>query len=150
MSEIKRIHDQLRRSYEGAAWHGPSVRELLDGVSAEQASRRGGDTHNIRELIRHIAAWEAAATRTLGGAAHVDLPPEQDWPPERESFDAEREHLEKTHRELEAAVQAFPDDRLNEKVNGDRGYSYYFLLHGVIQHNLYHAGQIAILKKALA
>ena len=80
----------------------------------------------------------------------MDLPPEQDWPPERESFNAEREHLEKTHRELEAAVQALPDGRLNENVNGDRGYSYYFLLHGVIQHNLYHAGQIAILKKALA
>lgn len=152
MSEITRIHDQLRRSHEGSAWHGPSLREVLDGTGEQLAALRGGNTHSIRELVRHIAAWEAIATQTLAGAAYPDsVPPELDWPPGTlETFEAELKELERAHRELETAVQAFLDHRLSEKVNGNRDFSYYVLLHGVIQHNIYHAGQIAILKKAFA
>ena len=59
MKEIERILDQLKRAYEGDAWHGPSVKEVLAGVTAEQAhARPPGNAHTIYELVPHIAVWE--------------------------------------------------------------------------------------------
>ena len=152
MSESARICDQLRRAHCGEAWHGPSVREVLAGVSAAQASRRAiGGAHSIWEIVLHIAAWEEAARKALDGATMPTLPWEGDWPPVGDTSPAAwndaQAHLESTQKELEKGVEKFPNVRLSEKVAG-RDYSFYFLLHGVVQHTLYHAGQIALLKKA--
>ena len=61
------------------------------------------------------------------------------------------EHLVQVHRQLMEAVANFPDSRLEEQVPGKREpyYNYYYMFSGIVQHELYHAGQIAILKKAL-
>ena len=68
MTEIERILDQLRRAYEGEAWHGPSVREVLAGVTAEQARERPlANAHSIWELVHHIAVWESVGRRRLEG-----------------------------------------------------------------------------------
>ena len=151
MAEIERLYDQLRRSYEGEAWHGPSIREALAGVSAEQASRRSiAGAHSVWELVHHIAAWQGIAIRRLRGEACAHVPPEQDWPPVEETspeaWAKALEHLERTERELEKRVRALPEERLTGLVTGHK-YSIYVMLHGVVQHNIYHAGQIALLKK---
>ena len=150
MTEIQRIADQLRRAYEGEAWHGPSLRELLSSVTAEQAARRPlPQAHTIWELILHIAAWESIVRRRLGGEA-VEATPEQDWPPVRDTSDAAwkktLEELARSHLALRESVAALSDDQLRQKVAG-QNYSIYGMLHGLIQHDLYHAGQIALLKK---
>lgn len=153
MSEATRIHDQLRKSYAGPAWHGPALREVLEGIGEQAAARHTGDAHSVRELVRHIAAWEEIAARTLAGHEYLSgpaLPLETNWPPEAGSFTDEILNLERAQRDLEAAVHSFPDARLDTSVPGEPSLSFYVLLHGVIQHNLYHAGQIALLKKALA
>jgi uncharacterized damage-inducible protein DinB len=152
LGEVERLYDQLRRSYEGDAWHGPSLKELLKGVIADQAARRPvAGAHTIWELVNHIAAWEGIATRRLRGEACANVPPEQDWPPAGEpsqaAWEQALEHLDRTHRELEKRVRALPEERLTGLVTGHK-YSVYVMLHGVVQHNLYHAGQIALLKKA--
>jgi len=150
MTEIQRIADQLRRAYEGEAWHGPSLRELLSSVTAEQAARRPlPQAHTIWELVLHIAAWESIVRRRLGGEA-VEATPEQDWPPVRDTSDAAwkktLEELARSHLALRESVAALSDDQLRQKVAG-QNYSIYGMLHGLIQHDLYHAGQIALLKK---
>ena len=152
MTEIQRIADQLRRAYEGEAWHGPSLRELLSSVTAAQAARRPlPGAHTIWELVLHIAAWESIVRRRLGGEA-VEATPEQDWPPVRDTSDAAwkktLEELARSHLALRESVAALSDDQLRQKVAG-QNYSIYGMLHGLIQHDLYHAGQIALLKKAL-
>ena len=152
MSEIDRIADQLRRAYEGEAWHGPSLREILAGITVEQAARRPlPQAHTIWELVLHIAAWESIVRRRLGGEA-VEATPEQDWPPVRDTGDAAwktaLDDLDRGHHQLRQAIAALSDDRLRQKVVGQK-YSTYGMLHGLIQHDLYHAGQIALLKKAL-
>ena len=152
MSESEKIHDQLRRAHRGEAWHGPSVAEVLTGVTAQQAARRGiASAHTIWEIVLHIAAWEEAARKALDDATMPVLPWEGDWPPVTDLKEAgwakSLAQLERTQKSLEDAVEKFPDARLSEKVTG-RDYSFYFLLHGIVQHNLYHAGQIALLKKA--
>lgn len=147
MSEVERIADQLHRSYYGEAWHGPALAELLKGVSAEQAARRAiPSAHTIWELVLHIAAWESAATQALSGAALPTLPWDGDWPKPGASWEEAQARLKRSTDELESAIRRLPDTKLSETVPG-REYSVYYLLHGVVQHNLYHAGQIALLKK---
>jgi uncharacterized damage-inducible protein DinB len=150
--ETKRIASQLRRSYEGEAWHGPSLRELLDGVTAEQAAAKPlAGAHSIWELVLHIEAWEREALAVAGGKPHDMLAGDADWPPVRETsaeaWQGALDRLESTTRELVAAIRAMDDAKLDESAGG-REFNLYFLLHGVVQHNLYHAGQIALLKKA--
>lgn len=152
MSETKRIRDQVERSHKGPAWHGPSVNELLDGVTAEAASKRPlPGAHTIWELALHIGAWEAAALTAVKGGVMPEEPEEGDWqtPADRseQAWTTMLGKLETTQLAIEQALDAFPEDRLSEIVPG-RDYSFYFLLHGIAQHNLYHAGQIALLKKA--
>jgi uncharacterized damage-inducible protein DinB len=155
MSEAARIADQLRRAFDGDAWHGDSVFEILEGVTAEQAAARPiKHAHAIWELVLHIAAWDGVVLRRLGGVA-VTLSDAENFPPVTDASEtAWREtqaEMRRVHEKLVAAVAALPDSRLDEIVPGKDGahshYTFYYMLHGVAQHELYHAGQIALLKK---
>jgi uncharacterized damage-inducible protein DinB len=153
MDEIKRIDEQLRRAFEGQAWHGPSLRELLADVTAAQATARPvSRAHSIWEIVRHIAAWHEGVRRRLEGE-RVELSAEEDWPPVANTPEAAWEDavaaLERTHTELRRTMSRLTDARLQEVVTGT-DYSVDVMLHGLIQHDLYHAGQIALLKKALS
>ncbi len=151
MSEIKRIEDQLRRAFEGGAWHGPSVLEVLKGVTATQAAARPiAGAHSIWEIVLHIAAWEGAIRRRLDGD-RAELQDEEDWPPVKEqseyAWGQARAFLEEGHRRLRAAIANTEESRLDEPILPNMS-SVYVSLQGAVQHDLYHAGQIAILKKA--
>jgi uncharacterized damage-inducible protein DinB len=152
MSETERIQDQLERAYAGNAWHGPPLRNLLSDISAAKASTspRVG-SHRIWQITLHILAWQQVVLRRMAGETIGDLPPEQDWPVVSDTSDAAwtqaLAQLDEIHKQLCEAIERFPEARLSEKVPGHR-YPFYGMLHGVIQHNLYHAGQIAVLKKA--
>ncbi|HEX8136836.1 MAG TPA: DinB family protein [Pyrinomonadaceae bacterium] len=151
MSETKRILDQLRRAYEGGAWHGPSVKELLSDVTAEQAAARPfAGAHSIWEIVLHISAWEEGVRRRLEGV-RAELSTEEDWPPVSDTSEAAwrktLETLEANHLRLREALKGLDDARLNEPIVEGMS-SVYGTLHGVIQHSLYHAGQIALLKRA--
>jgi uncharacterized damage-inducible protein DinB len=150
VTEIERLQDQLRRGYEGEAWHGPALRELLADVDAETAAARPiADAHTIWELVLHITAWQDAARRRLEGEP-ARLSDEEDWPPVLdvgdEAWSDTLAAMEVTHRRLTEAVGGLAESDLNDQVN-EQEYSAYELLHGVVQHDLYHAGQIALLKK---
>lgn len=152
MSEIKRINDQLKRAFRGKAWHGPSVMEVLDNVTAERAAAHPiGGAHSIWELVLHIRAWERVAMRRIEEWAPFDVSDEEDWPPVKETTDHAWKNalnaLTLNHDALREVVARLDEGRLSDIVPGTE-YSIYFLLHGVIQHDLYHAGQIALLKKA--
>ena len=150
MQETGRIIDQLNKAFEGQAWHGPSVMELLSDVDADKAAARPLEgRHTVWELVNHIAAWEDVVRRVLVGGKMTGLSDEEDWPPvESTSEGAWREalgELERVHKDLVKAISGFREARLDETVQGAK-YSFYTMLHGVIQHDLYDAGQIAVLK----
>jgi len=154
MSETARLADQIRRAFDGEAWHGDSLIEILQGVDAAMAAAHPiKNAHSIWELVLHIAAWDGAALKRTGGAA-IELSDEQNFPPVKDvSATAWRqaiEHAKRTHNELAQAVAAFPDVRLAEQVPGktESYYNFFYLFSGIVQHELYHAGQIALLKKA--
>lgn len=152
-AETSRIADQLGRAFEGEAWHGPALLEILDGVTASAAAARPlAGAHSIWEIARHIAVWDDVARRRLAGEV-VQPPPDEDWPETSgEAWERTLQHLKRTHDALVEAVTACPDSRLPEKVPGKEPahYTLYYMLHGIVQHELYHAGQIALLKKGLA
>jgi uncharacterized damage-inducible protein DinB len=152
MSEIQRLEDQLRRAFDGNAWHGPAVRELLADITAAKAAARPlSSAHSIWEIVLHMATWEEVVRRRLQGETIADLPSEQDWPPLRDSSEAAWRQavqaLEQANRALRQTIARADEARLAETVPG-KDHSVYVMLHGIIQHDLYHAGQIAILKKA--
>jgi uncharacterized damage-inducible protein DinB len=151
MSEIARMLDQLDRAYARDAWHGPAVLELLEGVDATRAASRPlASAHSILELTLHMAVWKDVVRRRLEGDAWQPTP-EEDWAPaagtSAADWAAARATLDASHRALAEAVAAFPAAGLDLPPTPDGRRSAYLLIHGVIQHDLYHAGQIAILKK---
>jgi len=153
MKEIERIVDQLDRAFGGDAWHGPSVGSVIDEVTAQQAAARpikGG--HSIWEIVLHIAAWERACRSRLQGDRE-QLSATEDWPPLTgtgpEAWEETRTLLKQGHDDLRAAVVLVDESRLDGPIIEGMS-TVYVTLHGIIQHDLYHAGQIAILKKASA
>ena len=156
ITEVDRIGDQFRRAFDGEAWHGPSVLALLDGVTAQQAAAHPiPGAHSIWELTMHIEAWERACLRRLNGDP-ARLTDEEDFRPINDNSDAAwertKQELIDTHRELLDAIARVDGSRLNEPIiaNSSTPFSsVYVTLHGGVQHDLYHAGQIAMLKKAL-
>lgn len=147
MEEIERIRRQLERTYSGDAWHGPSLRSVLEGIGADQASARPiEEAHSIAELAAHILTWRNEVLRRLEGKGG-DVPVEGDWP-EPADWSETLERLDRSQDRLTSAVAALSEEVLDEKVKGRRE-SHYVLLQGLIHHDIYHAGQIALLKKAL-
>ncbi len=157
MSETERIIDQLRRAFDGGAWHGPSVLPLISDVTAVQAAAHPiAGAHSIWELVLHIGAWESACKRRLEGDP-AQLTDDEDWMAIRDFSEAEwkrtKEKLIATHEELLAAIADVNESHLDQPIIGGASFqssSVYITLHGAVQHDLYHAGQIALLKKAIA
>lgn len=152
MSQIQLIVDQLRRAFDGEAWHGPALMEILQGLEAKAAAARPIATaHTIWELVLHIAGWERVVTRRLFGEkltlsdeenfGHISSVNEKSW---QETL----ERVRRNHDELIQTVSSLPEAKLRETVPG-KDYDILFMLLGAAQHCAYHAGQIAILKRAL-
>lgn len=155
-----RIVEQLRRMHEGDAWHGPALTEALAGVTAAQAIQRPiAEAHTIYELTFHLAAWVGEVIKRLKGR-DPQMPDEGDFPPAPASL-SEKEWsdlkalLARRHDELAEIIATFDDSKLGEMVGVNRdapsgtGVTYYAMLHGIIQHDAYHCGQIVLLGKAL-
>ena len=151
----------LRRIYEGNAWHGPSVLEAIGDVTAAQAGARPvPDAHSIYELTHHIAAWIGETSSRLQGTPPGN-PADGDFPPRGGSIDDAawadvRSHLERRQAELLEAVSGFDPARFDEAVDPknskdvDGPVTFRALLSGLAQHSAYHAGQIMLLRKALS
>lgn len=151
MTEVERIADQLRRAVEGEAWYGPPIRDVLARVSANQADARPiHGAHSIWEILLHMTAWEGVVLRRLEGWSGK-LPDEEDWPVPPDADDAAwqeaRDRFAEQNRRLQEAVVALTDARLDNTAPGTE-YTFYFLMHGLIQHDLYHTGQIVLLERA--
>ena len=160
MSEITRLIDELEREHSGDPWHGSPMLDILDGVNAATAAHKPfPGAHSIWELVLHATGWKReVARRTMGAPAGE--PANGDWPevgePTEARWNAALDDLNAAHLELISAVSALPEARLFEPTNDPRnrplgtGVSYYVLLHGAVQHDVYHAGQIAVMKKLLS
>lgn len=161
MTEISRIADQLQRAFDGDPWYGTPVTKILEGISAPEAATHPlADARSIWEIVLHVSAWVIETAQRLRGRTPGE-PPEGDWPAVKETtaeaWEQTRQALARAHEDLQRELASTPEERLWEIVGSpvrDRaegtGISYYVLLHGVIQHTVYHAAQIAALRRVLA
>jgi len=150
MTEVGRIIDQMRRAFDGKAWCGSSLRAVLADVTAkEAASKPIPNALSIWEMVLHLAAWKGAVRQRLA-RERVTLPVDGDFPPVKdtseESWRSALKVLERRHEELQKSVAELADSRLDEPVVEGMATAY-VTLHGSLQHDLYHASQIALLKK---
>jgi uncharacterized damage-inducible protein DinB len=151
VSQAARIADQLQRAFYGTAWHGPALMELLGEVDAATAAAHPmGNAHSIWELVLHIEAWDGAGLKRLDGKL-AKLKGLENFPlvpsPSAAAWRDAVASAKQTHDTLVDTVSKLKDSRLRDRVPG-KPYDFYHLLHGIAQHELYHAGQIALLKKA--
>jgi hypothetical protein len=149
--ELAGILDDLERGYDGDAWHGPPLRAVLDGVTAEVAGARpipGG--HSIWEIVVHLAAWDDVVARRIEEGRPVEAPDGGNFPPVEAAgpaaWAAALMELAGRHERLVRLVSALDPARLREPVAG-KDYPIDHMLRGVAQHMAYHAGQIALVRK---
>jgi len=153
-SETARIADQLRRAFRGDAWHGPSLLDLLAEITPEQARARPmRSVHSIWELVLHIDIYlQVGFDATQGTPMPKLYGTERDWPAltadSAEAWFDAQDRLFQNAEKLAQAIEKFDEAKLRDIAPG-RSYDFYYLFHGIVQHSLYHAGQIAILKKAI-
>ncbi|MCC6348918.1 MAG: DinB family protein [Candidatus Eisenbacteria bacterium] len=153
MKETARIADQLHRSLAGPAWHGPSVLEVLAGLTPKQAAARPiSGWKSIWDLALHQIVWQDAVRAHLAGRWPViKLGGPKDWPPAPKptlaAWNATLAKLRRSNAALVRAARAFPDSRLDRPLK-EGASSAYVQLHGAVQHNLWHAGEMAALKRA--
>ena len=159
MSEAARLIDQFKRSQDGDPWHGSPVTAILEGLTAEQAATMPPNgAHSIWALVLHVTGWRNEVVRRATGEPAAE-PAAGDWPgigePTAARWTAALAALDATHANLVGVVLEMSDEDLLKPTNDPRnrplgtGVSYYELLHGIVQHDAYHAGQIAILRKVL-
>ena len=145
--EINHIIDLLKGTFEKNAWHGPSVKEVLQDISAEQSFERITNTHSIIELVSHMTGWRMLVIRRLLGDNEYEVRDGMNFPAEADWEKAIKDLYDSQDRLIEL-LEVFPCARLSERVShASFEYTYYHLLHGIIHHDLYHIGQIALIKK---
>lgn len=159
MGRIADIIDHLARIQDGDPWYGPSIARTLAGVTAKQAATHPVEgAHSIWEIVRHLQSWiDEVSRRVESGVARE--PEAGDWPEvppaTEENWRAAQAALAAAHASLAERLRALPEQRLDSIVGDSRdpalgtGVSYQVMLHGVLQHDTYHLGQIALLRKAL-
>jgi uncharacterized damage-inducible protein DinB len=159
-STAAQLSNHIKRAVTGPMWHGPSLDELLASVSGDQAAARPiPGAHSIWEIVLHVTAWAEIALARLHGQRTGDPAPDEDWPPVRgldsrsgsdatANWQAALERLRESHRALATDTRRLEPSAFDDKVAG-ADYSVSNLLHGVIEHDTYHGGQIALLKRAL-
>ena len=153
MSNNRALASHLRRTIDGPMWHGPALMELLSTITIAQATARPiPSAHTIAELVLHMTAWATIAGARLSGTAGAEVSPDEDWP-SAEALDTGGWHdalarLRASYDRLAAQTEQLDDAALRATVAG-RDHSVETMLRGVVEHGVYHGGQVALLKRAL-
>ena len=141
----------IDEAYDKRAWHGTNLRGSIRGINANQAFfRPQPNRHNIWELVLHAAYWKYAVWRRLTGEKRGKFPRKgSNWlpmpVPQPQAWRDDVKLLDEQHRALREAIVAFPDKKLSAKAYGR--YDYAGIIYGVATHDLYHAGQIQLIKR---
>jgi uncharacterized damage-inducible protein DinB len=162
MSDVSFLREQLSKGYSDDPWHGPATAGLLQDLTVEEAAAHPiPGAHSIWEIVLHMTAWQNEVRRRLGGG-EPRLPEEGDWPEPGEISEAawrrDRERLGESLAGLTETLGLHREEDL-ERLGGSvaerrdpalgTGVTHLAMVNGIVQHNAYHSGQIALLRKAL-
>jgi len=145
MSRVQRLLAEIRDAYNGRPWYGDSLRKTLDGIDQRRAHAKPlPNAHSIAELLGHLTAWIEVINRRLDGEVFqvtkgINFPPPAKW-------SDQLKRLDRAHKALIERVSALSDDDLDKRLAGKR-HTIEFGVRGVVQHCIYHQGQIGMLGK---
>ena len=140
---------------EGGAWHGPSLMEALKGVDVGQAAARPIEgRHTIWEIVNHCTFWMGSVDKALHGEVMESIPETEDWVGMGETavdWTRDLERMDQIYEKLQGTIAGFDGD-LDAMVGAQFGENFFQfsnrkMLHGIADHNIYHAGQVSILKR---
>lgn len=143
---------QLNELFTGEPWYGKPVMELLEGITPEMAIRKpDSQAHSILEIAAHIAQWQWFVVEKLQGNTGFDIDNNiKDWPlsgkDDPSLWQETKQMIISTKDQIIDELSKKEDTFMDQKVPR-RNYNFEYLLQGIIQHDIYHIGQIALLKK---
>jgi len=154
-TRIKLLLELLDRSYDRVAWHGSIAKSSIRGLKPNQSLwRPGPKRHNIWEIVLHMAYWKYAVRRRLTqgpkssfprkGSDWIKLPPQ----PDAKAWKRDVALLHEQHKLLREAIKNFPPSQL-DKIAPNSKLPNMMVIYGIAQHDVYHTGQIQLLKKLL-
>lgn len=150
--DVLSIIKRLENTHTGEPWFGRSVSALLADVDAKKAAvQKGGSSHTMLDILWHMNTWAAFTLDRIKKEKNFDLKKAEDldWrkvDPKTDTWKKALAEYEKLHKSIIKELQAKDDDFLLEIVEY-RKYNFRYLINGLIDHNIYHAGQIALLNK---
>lgn len=154
-SRINKIISNFKTVYASEPWYGDSLQSILKNVNPKTIfSKAGENSHSIAELLAHIIDCRDFTLRSISGDDNSELSQTKsfNWKRidnnENTAWQSLLGALEKNQNEILNILQQSGDDLLDEKVHG-KNYNNDFLLEGIIQHDIYHIGQISILNRIL-
>ena len=160
MNWLKHFAQELRKGHEAEPWHGPSTKTLLQGITAEEAASHViPQFHSVWELVLHMDAWQREVLRRLDASFIPEIPEEGDWrrvvEVSEEAWERAISDLDSSLHELVSALNNMAKTADENTPSESRGtatgpnITLAATLSGLIQHNAYHSGQIALLRKVL-
>lgn len=144
------VLSQLKESVIDGGWHGPSLMNVVKDIDVRVALAKPLENrHSIWEIVQHVVYWIDRVDGVLNGRDHPPIGDPEDWKSvdgESSTWDSMEEEILGAYERLRNTLQQSKEERLSEKLP-DADFTYFWMLFGLVHHNLYHAGQIAILKK---
>jgi len=153
--EIKRIHKNISGVYDGSPWYGDNIIAYLSGVSAEMAAKKLEKlNHSIVEIVCHMTAWRYFVIEKMkGNAAYEVWDTDLNWQKIVSLTETEwqsiKDELLKSQTQLLLQIEQMQESLLTAPVDG-RKYNFRLMLQGIAQHDIYHAGQISMIKKLVS
>ncbi len=151
-NQLSFIIQQLNDAYNGDPWFGRSVNALLGDVEETAAFRQPAGQHSILQLVWHMVNWREFVINSLRPQKPTGFYDENDWQElnhqDKKLWSKGLQRLDETQQELIVLLKQRDDTILIDTVPG-RKYNFQYLLFGLVQHDIYHAGQIAYISKLL-
>ncbi|MEN9548391.1 MAG: hypothetical protein RIR12_982 [Bacteroidota bacterium] len=154
-SEVASIIQRIERTLYGDPWYGKAILSILDEVDGRLAHvQKSGSPHSLLAILYHMNAWATFTLKSIRKEPfnHAKQGEDGDWPllnVKTYTWKKELSNYKKLHKEIVTELQKLDDSFLVEMV-AERKYNFRFLLNGLLEHNIYHAGQIALLSKLSA
>jgi uncharacterized damage-inducible protein DinB len=159
MSIAEKLETSLQSILAHEPWYGPATYDIIDGISFEAAYEKPpGSVHNIAGILMHMLGWTQEATERMHGKEAGD-PAGGDWPDPGQPDQQRWQHLINDFKlanvTLAGVIQSFPAEKWGAPTNDKRysatgeGVTYQELIEGLIQHHIYHSGQIALLNRII-
>lgn len=152
--EVRSIISNLQNTLSGEPWFGRAIYPIMEEVDVSKVYTKPNDTeHSLIELLYHMITWANFTLFQLKNASPEEIKAAEsmDWretDPKNHSWEKGMTEFKETHQQIVSILETKNDEFLAEMVKG-RKFNYRFMLNGLIQHNIYHLGQIAYLNKLL-